>query len=195
MRSILLSFFILILNMSFALAAKYKPGLYQIDPMHTKIGFSVPHLGVSRVEGRFTQFDGTLDLKEKFSQSVFKATMDVNSINTDVVKRDEHLRSPDFFDAKKFPKMTFVSKSFQGSPEKFTLQGDLTIRDVTKSVPIVGRYLGTVKDQMGNERAVFSGKTSVNRKDYKINYNDMVDTVPLVGDEVEIDLVIEAIRK
>lgn len=195
MKSILLSFMLLLTAMSFAQAAKYKPGLYQIDPMHTKIGFSVPHLGVSRVEGRFTQFDGTLDLKDKFIQSVFKATMEVNSINTDVVKRDDHLKSADFFDAKKFPKMMFVSKSFKGSPEKFTVQGDLTIKDVTKSVPVIGRYLGTVKDQMGNERAVFSGKATVNRKDFKINYNDVVDTVPLVGDEVEIDLVIEAIRK
>lgn len=195
MRNLCLSLMFFVCTFSYAMGAKYNAGLYQIDPMHTKIGFTVPHLGVSRVEGRFTQFEGTLDLKDKFTTSVFKASMEVHSINTDVVKRDEHLKSADFFDAKKYPKMTFVSKSFKGVPEKFTVEGDLTIKDVTKSVPLTGRYLGTVKDQMGNVRAVFSAKTTVNRKDFHLNFDEKVDTVPLVGDEVEIDLIIEAIRK
>ena len=175
-------------------AAKFEAGSYQIDPAHSKIGFEIPHLVISTVEGRFTKFEGSVDLNSTFAKSVFKATVDASSVDTGVAKRDEHLVSPDFFDAKKFPTLTFSSTEVKGTPEAFKLTGDLTIHGVTKKVTFDSKYLGTVVDGYGNQKVAFQGKAKINRKDFGLAWSQAVEAGPVVGDQLEILLNVQAGR-
>lgn len=173
-------------------AEAYQPGNYAIDAMHSKVGFEVPHLVISSVEGKFDDYQGEFSLKPKFTESTLGVTIQTQSIDTGVKKRDDHLRSPDFFDAAKYPKITFKSKRVEGSPEAFKVVGDLTIRGVTREVLLEGRYLGTVKDGYGNTKAAFQAGTKLSRKDYGLVWNKMVEAGPVVGDEIAISLKIQA---
>ncbi|MBI3557998.1 MAG: YceI family protein [Deltaproteobacteria bacterium] len=172
----------------------YTPGSYQIDPMHSKVGFEVPHLVISSVEGRFNEYQGDFSLGEKFSDSRLSVTIETKSVDTAIRKRDDHLRSADFFDVAKFPKMTFKSKRIEGTPEAFTAMGDLTIKDVTKEVTLEGKYLGSVKDGYGNFKAAFSAVTKLSRKDFGLTWNSLVEAGPVVGDEVTISLKVQAAK-
>lgn len=172
--------------------AKYAAGAYQIDPAHSKVGFEIPHLVISTVEGKFNNFEGKIDLKDKFENSKVGVTADISSIDTGVAKRDDHLKSPDFFDAAKNPKMKFESTGISGTSDNFKLTGNLTIKGVTKKVTFDGKYLGQVKDGYGNEKVAFTAKTKISRKDFGLTWNTMVEAGPVVGDEVTIDLRIQA---
>jgi len=175
-------------------AAKYQKGSYDIDSAHSKVGFEVAHLVISTVEGRFTKFDGKLELAEPFEKSKVNMTVDINSISTGQEKRDDHLRSPDFFDAKKFGTMTFVSKEIKGTPDSFQLIGTLTIKGKPKQIPFEAKYLGTVNDAFGNQKAAFIAKAKINRKEFGLNWNNVVEAGPVVGDEVTIELRLQAGR-
>jgi polyisoprenoid-binding protein YceI len=174
--------------------AQYQPGTYSVDSMHSKVGFEIPHLVISTVEGKFTQFEGKLELAEKFQASQVEAKIDLKSIDTGVAKRDDHLRSPDFFDVKKHPNMTFKSTAIEGEPASFKLTGDLSLHGVTRKVTFNGKYLGSVVDGYGNEKAAFQAKAVINRKDFGLTWSNMVEAGPVVGDEVTIDLRIQAGR-
>jgi polyisoprenoid-binding protein YceI len=193
-RNVILgSFLTLSLAPTLAFAgAAYKAGNYDVDPAHSKLGFEVPHLVISTVEGKFDKFDGKAELAEKFEKSKFTVSAEAASIDTGVAKRDEHLRSPDFFDAAKFPNLTFTSTKVAGKPDSFKLTGDLTIHGVTKSVTFDAKYLGAVDDGMGHEKAAFTAKTKINRKDFGLKWGGVVEAGPVVGDEVTLDLRIEA---
>ncbi|NBW80951.1 YceI family protein [bacterium] len=175
-------------------SAKDKPsaGRYQVDPMHSKIGFEVPHLVISSVEGSFKSFEGQIQIADNFIKSKVSASADVASVDTGVSKRDEHLKSPDFFDAQKHPKMTFDSTSISGTPDAFKLEGDLTIRGIKKKVVFDGAYLGSVTDGYGNRKIAFKARTKINRKDFGLVWNMMVEAGPTVGDEVTIVLNLQA---
>lgn len=173
-------------------AADIKPGKYNLDPAHSKVGFEIPHLVISTVEGKFTQFDGQIIVKDKFEKSEITANIDVASIDTSNTKRDDHLKSPDFFDVKKFPKMTFKSTSIEGKPDSYKMNGDLTIHGVTKKVTLDGKYLGAIKDGYGQNKVAFTAKLTISRKDFGLIWNSMVEAGPTVGDAVSIDLKIEA---
>lgn len=175
-----------------ASAAEYKPGNYDVDPAHTKIGFEVPHLVISTVEGHFNKFTGKADLADKFEKSKFSVAVETASVDTGVAKRDEHLKSPDFFDVAKFPEMKFDSTLVKGKPESFKLTGDLTIHGVTKKVTFDAKYLGAVNDGMGNEKTAFTAKAKINRKDFGLKWSGMMEAGPVVGDEVTLDLRVEA---
>jgi polyisoprenoid-binding protein YceI len=175
-------------------AAKYDAGSYDIDPMHSKVGFEVPHLVISTVEGAFRKYDGKLVLDQKFEKSSVEANIEIGSIDTGVAKRDDHLKSPDFFDVAKFPKMSFKSSAISGKPESFKLTGDLTIKGITKKVTFDAKYLGTVVDGYGNQKAAFDAKTKINRKDFGLTWNAMVEAGPTVGDDVTLSLRIQAGR-
>jgi polyisoprenoid-binding protein YceI len=183
---------ILTTSMTAFAAEKYSAGSYQIDPMHSKVGFEVPHLIISTVEGKFTKVQGSIDLDKNFKNSVVQASIDANSIDTGVGQRDDHLRSADFFNVKENPNLEFKSTSISGSPEKFKLVGDLTIRGVTRKVTLDSKYFGTVVDGYGNEKVVIQGKTKINRKDFGLTWNNAVEAGPVVGDEISIDLRIQA---
>lgn len=169
-------------------------GSYQIDPMHSKVGFEISHLVISTVEGSFKGFEGTLEISSDFAKSKVKASVDVGSIDTGVTKRDDHLKSADFFDAQKHTKMTFESTSIKGTPESFTMDGQLTIRGVKKAVQFKGRYLGAVTDGYGNRKIALTASTEINRKDFGLNWSSMVEAGPVVGDNVKIELKIQAAK-
>jgi polyisoprenoid-binding protein YceI len=172
---------------------------WTIDPDHSSVGFKVRHLMVSNVKGVFEKFTGTVELDDKdITKSRVEVTIDTNSINTSVQKRDEHLRSADFFDVSKYPAMTFVSKKVaKAGKDKLKVTGDLTLHGVTKEVVLaVEGPSKESKDPWGNVRRGASASTKINRKDFGLTWNKALETGGVVvGDEVIINLEVELIRK
>lgn len=185
---------LLLLSFQAMAATDYQPGAYAIDPAHTRVSFVVPHFVVSEVEGRFNDVKGEFVLAKPFTNSKLTATVPVQSIDTAVKKRDDHLRSKDFFEVAKYPTMKLVSKSITGTPESFKMVAALTIKDVTKDVTFDGKYTGSAKDSWGQQRAAFQATASINRKDFHINYDDKIDIGPAVGDKVQIRLWTEGVK-
>ena len=178
------------------------PGLraaeYTIDPMHSKVEFKVKHLGISTVTGRFEKFSGSFSYDPaKVAASKAQATLDAASINTDVEKRDTHLKSPDFLDVAKYPTITFASTGVQDpTPEGFKLLGNLTLHGVTKPVILDTQVGGLVEDPWGNKRAAFTASTTINREDYGVSWNQQLKTGGLlVGEDVKILLEVEGVQK
>lgn len=169
------------------------PTKWIIDKAHTNVRFSVSHLVVSDVDGSFKSFDGSMtSTKPDFSDATINFSADVSSVSTDNEQRDKHLQSDDFFNAAKFPQIKFASKSFQllGS-NKYALTGDLTIRDITKTVSFDVTYGGTVT-AMGATHAGFKAKTTINRFDYNLKWSAATEAGGLVvGKDVEITLNID----
>jgi len=169
---------------------------YTIDPVHSQVHFTVPHLVVFKVRGDFSDFAGSVDF-DPASQKLkaTQATVQIASLDTREAKRDEHLKSPDFFAAEQFPTMTFTSKKISGKGEQISVTGDLTIRGVTREVTLTGGYQGGNTDPWGNERIGFAAETTINRNDYGLNWNKTLETGGvLVGDDVVIGLEIQAVK-
>ncbi|HKL27412.1 MAG TPA: YceI family protein [Desulfuromonadales bacterium] len=170
---------------------------YQVDPVHSQVEFTVDHLMVFKVSGSFNDYQGEI-IADPASRSIESATaaIKVASIDTRESKRDDHLRSADFFDAENYPTMTFVSKRIEGQGNDITVHGDLTIRGTTREVALRGKYRGENTDPWGNVRAGFSASTLINRHDYGLNWNKALETGGfVVGDEVTINLEIQGVRK
>jgi polyisoprenoid-binding protein YceI len=168
---------------------------FQIDAQHTGVTFRVRHL-FTKVNGRFDKFAGKIDFDPaKPQEAKVEGSIDVASINTNVDKRDAHLRSKDFFDVEKYPTITFVStKVSDVDPAKKTgkLHGKLTIHGVTKPVVLDVAFLGEAADPWGNKKGGFSATTTINRKDFGLNWNETLETGGvLVGEEVEIEISAE----
>ena len=171
-------------------SSKSQAGTWTVDKPHTNVKFSVAHLVISDVDGNFKSFDGTMESsKPDFSDAKITFTADVNSINTDNEMRDNHLKSEDFFNAAKFPQIKFVSTSFTPlGDNKYKLIGDLTIRDVTKSVTFDVKYGGTVV-AMGGTHAGFKATTKIDRFDYNLKWSKTTEAGGLVaGKDVEITI-------
>lgn len=167
---------------------------YTVDQAHTNINFKVKHL-LSKVTGRFTDFTGTFKFDPNMKETGdFKANIKTASINTDNADRDKHLRSPDFFNVEKFPEITFTgTKIKKTAKNKFDVMGEMTIIGQTKPVTLKMEYLGETKDPWGNTKIGLAGTTKVNRKDFGLTWNKALETGGvLVGDDVEIELLIEA---
>ena len=171
---------------------KVIPATYAIDPMHSKAGFEVPHLVISTVEGKFKNFEGKIAINEDFTKSVIEARIEAKSIDTGVDQRDDHLRSADFFNVAEFPHLEFKSTRIEGAPEKFKVIGNLTIRGITKEVVLESKYLGSVVDGYGNNKIALEGKTVINRKEFGLVWNSLVEVGPVVGDNITIGLKIQA---
>lgn len=172
-------------------------GAYKLDTAHTQIQFKVKHLGISTVTGKFNEFDGSFDLDpNNLSSLKANATIRTASIDTANSGRDDHLRSPDFFDAETHPDIKFVSTKVEDlGDEKLRVHGDLTIRGVTKPIVLEGEFTGAV-DFMGTHRAGFTAAGKINRKDFGVSWNKVLDTGGLVvSDEVVIVLEIEGSSK
>jgi len=181
-----------------ALTAPAAAELYKIDEAHSAVSFKVAHMAISKVSGRFDKFSGTIDYTPgKTKTWKTEAVIDVASINTGVEARDKHLRSPDFFDVEKFPAMTFKSVKVTGYKNmKGKLHGELTLHGVTKPVVLEVEGSGPVKDPWGNERMAAVGKTTINRKDFGLGWNQVLETGGLlVGEKVEITIEIEAVKE
>jgi polyisoprenoid-binding protein YceI len=171
---------------------------WAIDKSHSKVGFSVTHMLIAEVDGTFKNFDGKIVTEgESFENASISLTVDINSISTDNEKRDNHLKSDDFFNAEKYPEMTFVSKKFTKVDDKnYVLVGDLTIRDVTKEVKLDVVMNGLITDPWGNTRAGFKLTGEVNRFDYNLKWNKVMEAGGLiVGETVTIKANIELIKQ
>jgi len=166
---------------------------YTIDPAHTSFSFTVKHMMISNVPGEFDKFDGQIIYDPKdLTTAQANITIDVDSINTRIDKRDAHLKSPDFFDAAKFPSITFVATKF--TPGYIT--GNLTMKGVTKVITIPVIISGPVKTMMGGQAIGITGNVTVNRQDYGINWNKTLDQGGVaVSDDVNIAISIEADQK
>jgi len=172
--------------------------IWNIDPDHSNVGFKVRHLMVSNVKGSFEKFTGTIDINDKdITKSKVEVTIDTASINTNVQKRDEHLRSADFFDVAKYPTMTFVSKKVaKAGKDSLKVTGDLTLHGVTREVVLDVEPLAMEsKDPWGNLRRGTTATTKINRKDFGLVWNKALETGGVaVGEEVLITLEIEMIK-
>ncbi len=193
-RSLTLATFLCILALPL-FAQKTK---WVADPAHSRIGFIVSHMVITEVEGKFDKF--TVEVysdKPDFSDARAIVTIDVNSINTGNAKRDNHLRSPDFFDAAKYPTIKFVSKKMQRvGKNRYKLIGDLTIRNVTKEVALDVEFRGIVRDPWGNTRAGFKVSGEINRQDFGVSWNKTLDQGGLVvGNTVKFDIDLELIKQ
>lgn len=180
-----------------AFAAMSQTNTWKTDNSHSNVKFSVTHLVVSDVDGNFKNFAGTVtSTKPDFTDATIDFTVDINSINTDNESRDKHLKSDDFFNAEKFPQMKFKSTSLKKvSGNKYTLEGDLTIRDVTKKVKFDVVFGGTIKDPWGNTRAGFKATGAINRFDYNLKWNTLTEAGgAVVGKEVNITLNLEFVQ-
>jgi polyisoprenoid-binding protein YceI len=171
-------------------------GDYKIDPAHSRIGFAVRHLEINWVEGRFKEFAGTIHYDDKdVTKSSVEFTAKVASVDTEVEARDKHLRTADFFEAEKYPEMTFKSTHVERKgKDAFVLHGDLTLKGVTKPVALPFTVAGAVKDPWGNTRFGVNAQTKINRRDFGINYGNAFAGGGLdVGNEVTITLQLEAV--
>lgn len=172
-------------------------GTFVLDPSHSQVGFVARHAMVAKVRGVFDEFEGsaTIDGANPDASSL-SVTIQTASINTRNEGRDGHLRSGDFFDAETYPTITFVATGFAVSGDTATVTGDLTIKDVTKSVSIPFEYQGEATDPFGNKRIGFEGSVKVNRTDWGLTWNAALETGGvLVGEQVTLEFEVSAIRQ
>ena len=170
---------------------------WEIDPAHTTAGFKVRHLMISNVKGEFAGVTGTVNLDDKdLLKSKVDVSMDVGSVNTGNAKRDEHLKTADFFDAAKFPKLTFKSTKVEKAGDKLALTGDLTLHGVTKPVTLLVELTTEIRDPWGNTRRGVSASGKVNRKEFGLTWNKTLDGGGVaVSDEVLLTIEAELTKK
>jgi polyisoprenoid-binding protein YceI len=172
----------------------YVTGTWAIDPVHSEVGFSVRHLMVSKVRGKFTSFEGELVTAENPLESSVTATIDLSSIDTGATDRDNHIRSADFFDVDANKTMTYTSTGVREDDGDFILDGELTLKGVTKAVPLKVELGGFGPDPYGGTRAGFSATGEIKRADFGVDFNAAMETGGVVvGDKVTIHLEIEAV--
>lgn len=169
---------------------------WAIDQTHSEVGFRVKHMMIATVRGRFRDVVGTIEVDEDaLSSSSVEARISVASIDTGVDQRDEHLRSADFFDAATYPEIAFQSTRIERAGTKYTIHGNLTIRDTTHPIVLNSERLGVVVGMDGVRRAAFSARTQINRKDWGLTWNVALEAGGwLVGDEIGIELDIAAVE-
>ena len=174
----------------------YLAGTWDIDAAHSTVGFSVRHMMVSKVRGYFTRFSGEIVTAEDPAQSSVTATIDMDSIDTRQEQRDAHIRSADFFDVGNHTEMTFRSTGVVADGDDWTVEGDLTIKGITKPVTLALELNGFGPDAYGGTRAGFSAKTEINRNDFGVDIKMAMDGGGVVvGDKVTVELEIEAVLR
>lgn len=171
---------------------------FSIDPAHSQVGFAVRHLGFSKVRGAFEKFEGNIrfDPDDIGSLEVEVAIL-ADSVTTNDEKRDEHLRSEDFFDVEEYPDITFKSTGVKAVTERqFVLVGEFTLHGVTREIELTGEFLGESKDPWGGTRVGFEAGTTINRNDFDLNWNVALEAGGwLVGEDVELMLEIQAVKQ
>lgn len=183
-----------------AVKVTYAPipgGEYKIDPAHSIIGFAIRHLEINWVEGRFKDFTGTIRYDDKdITKSSVDFTAKVESIDTGVARRDNHLRTADFFEVEKYPEMTFKSTRVERKgKDRYVLHGDFTLRGVTKQIELPFTITGAIKDSGGNTRFGINAQTKINRRDYGFTWGKAMENGGIdVGNEVMIELQLEALK-
>jgi polyisoprenoid-binding protein YceI len=178
--------------------AGYLAGTWDIDPIHSEVSFVVRHMVVSKVRGRFDRFEGTVVTAADPLQSSVEATIDAASINTNQEQRDTHIRSADFLDAEGHPKITFRSRALRSSGDKYFLDGDLTIRGVTRPITLDFEANGFTPDPFGGTRTGFSASTEIDRQDFGVSYNGPIpgaDNAMVLSDKITINVEVEAVLR
>jgi polyisoprenoid-binding protein YceI len=174
----------------------YVAGTWEIDPVHSEVGFIARHMMVSKVRGRFTQFSGEFVTAENPLQSSVTATIDLTSIQTGNEQRDQHIRSADFFEVDKYKTMTYRSTGLRAAGDHYVLDGELTLKDVTKEVPLNLELNGFGPDPFGGTRAGFTATGEINRRDFGVNFSAPMETGGVVvSDKIALQLEIEAVLK
>lgn len=193
------SIFFIVLTLFFTFPALSQAATWQIDPDHSSFQFKVRHLMVSNVKGDFTKVKGAVTMDDKdVSNLNVQLVIDAASVNTGHAKRDEHLRAADFFDVAKYPTITFVSKKvIKAGPDRLQVIGDLTLHGVTKEITVeVEGPTSEIKDPWGNFRRGATATTKINRKDFGLTWNRVLETGGVVvGEDVDIFIEIELIKK
>lgn len=171
--------------------------VWKVDKPHSSVTFTVTHMVIAEVSGRFKEFELTFEsAKSDFSDAKISSVIKTASIDTEDEKRDNHLRSDDFFNAEKFPEMTFTGKTFEKTGDnKYKLAGDLTLRGITKPVTLDVRYNGSITDNRGNTKAGFKATTTIDRFDYDVKWSAALDTgSPVVSREVDVIINLELVK-
>jgi polyisoprenoid-binding protein YceI len=171
---------------------------WEIDSSHSSVHFAVRHLVIAKVRGTFTRWSGTVEVPDSdFSKATVAVAIDAASISTGVEQRDAHLKSADFFDVAEYPELRFVGKRTEvRSGDDIDVVGDLTIKGITREIVLHVERLGQAKDPWGNLRAAFSAKTSIDRKDFGLTWNQALETGGVVvGDRIEIEAEIQAVKQ
>jgi polyisoprenoid-binding protein YceI len=186
---------LLLLFIPFIFSTVHAANQYELDTAHTRFGFAVKHMLITTVKGNFKEFSGSIEFDENdITKTQVSITIMTQSIDTDNERRDNHLRSDDFFDAEKFPKITFVSKKIEKEAEGYSVIGDLTMRDVTKEVRIPFQVAGPIDGRRGSKRIGIDGAFTLNRQNYGVSYSRTLDNGGLVvSNDVKIEINIEAI--
>jgi polyisoprenoid-binding protein YceI len=168
---------------------------WTIDPAHTTVGFSARHLMAARVRGSFKTFSGKIDIGDTPESSTVQVSIDAASIDTGAKDRDNHLRSPDFLDVDRFPSLEFASSAVRAVAGGYAVDGNLTIRGTSRPVTLQMQYMGVMADPWGNEKALFSATTEINREDFGLTWNAPLETGGwLVGKNVEIEIEVQAAK-
>jgi polyisoprenoid-binding protein YceI len=172
-------------------------GTWNVDQAHSKVGFAVKHMGIANVRGEFTEFEGTLEVGEDLAAAKAYGTVKVASIDTNEAQRDEHLRSPDFFDAAQNPELTFTSTRIEVvDDETFRITGNLTIHGITNEVVLHAEVEGTDVDPWGNQRVGLEVTGQISRGDYDMKFNQALGSGNmLVGDRINLTLDISAVKQ
>lgn len=168
---------------------------WQLDPTHTTIGFTVRHMVVAKVHGRFTRFSGDITVDEKGAPLAASVEIEAASIDTQVGARDDHLRSADFFDVENHPALRFRSNTIEkAGGDRYRIVGTLEIRGIAKEVVLDAEYLGHMKDPFGTERLAFSAKTSIDRREFGLTWNQAMEAGGLlVSERIDIGLEVQAV--
>jgi polyisoprenoid-binding protein YceI len=170
-------------------------GTWTIDPTHTTVGFSARHLMAAKVRGSFKAFSGSISIADSPESSSVAVSIDAASIDTGVEDRDNHLRSADFLDVESFPTLEFMSTAVRPVAEGYEVAGDLTIRGASRPVILSMEYAGVMADPWGNEKAIFSAATTINREDFGLTWNAPLEAGGwLVGKEVRIEIEVQAAK-
>ena len=170
------------------------PGRWAIDTSHSSIELVARHMMISKVRGHFREFSGTICIAEVPEESWVEATVDAASIDTGDPDRDAHLRTADFLDIERFPHIRYHSTSVHPIGDKWEVSGDLTLRDVTRSVTLLVEFCGVAVDPWGNTRAGFLGTTEINREDFSVTWNQVLEAGGfLVGKGVKVEVDVEAV--
>jgi polyisoprenoid-binding protein YceI len=181
-----------------ALAVTASAATYEIDPVHSSVAFEVTHLMISKVRGEFNEFSGSFEFDPEHPQKASaQVSVQMASVDTRNEKRDEHLRSPDFFNVDQHPTMSFkATRLTHEEDDEYKLHGELTLNGVTKDVSFDVEYSGQVTDPWGNTRVGFAAEGEIDRKDFGVDWSQTLDSGGVVvGDEVEIEIDIEGVLK
>ncbi|ESU23254.1 hypothetical protein FEDK69T_14080 [Flavobacterium enshiense DK69] len=171
---------------------------WTIDPTHSEIGFKVKHMMFTNVSGKFLTYDANIITEgDDFTKSTIEFSADINSVDTRNADRDNHLKSPDFFDAENHPTMTFKTSSFtKASGENYEIAGDLSLRGITKFVKLPVEFSGLMTDPWGNTKAGFTINGKINRKDWGLNWNSALEAGGvLVGEEVKLEIELQFVKQ